>query len=55
MEILDFGNVPLAGGFLKKIDFENEKYYSLTIYYCADCFLVQVSNVISVDVLFREK
>ena len=34
---------------------ENEKYYPLTIYYCVDCFLVQVSNVISVDVLFREK
>ena len=55
MVILDFGNVPLAGGFLKKIDFENERYYPLTIDYCADCFLVQVSNVISVDVLFREK
>jgi len=55
VEILDFSNVPLAGGFLKKIDFKNEKYYPLTIYYCEDCFLVQVSNVISVDVLFREK
>ena len=49
----------ISENILNKIGFnqlnENEKYYPLTIYYCEDCFLVQVSNVISVDVLFREK
>ena len=54
-EILDFGNVPLAGGFLSEIDIKDEKYYPLIIDYCNDCYLVQVRNVISVDILFKEK
>ena len=53
--ILDFGNVPLAGAFIEKTDIKNEKFYPLTISFCRDCFLVQVGNVISVDVLFKEK
>jgi SAM-dependent methyltransferase len=55
LEILDFGNVPLAGAFIEQTDIAHEKYYPLEIYYCQDCFLVQVGNVISVDILFREK
>jgi cytochrome c1 len=31
VKILDFGNVPLAGGFLKKEDFSNEKFYPLEL------------------------
>ena len=55
VEILNFGNVPLAGAFIEKNDFKNEKFYPLKINYCVDCFLVQVENVISVDILFKEK
>ena len=55
VEIMNFGNVPLAGAFIEKTDIIHEKYYPLTISFCQDCFLVQVDNVISVDVLFKEK
>ena len=53
VEILDLGNVPLAGGFIKEKDFAAEKYYPLTLDFCQDCYLVQVSNVVSGETLFQ--
>jgi methylation protein EvaC len=53
VNILDFGPVPLAGGFLKEKDFQNEKYYPLDLNFCKDCFLVQTSNVVSGETLFQ--
>lgn len=55
VKILDFGNVPLAGAFLKKTDFHNEQYYPLDIYFCNECYLIQVGHVVSSDILFKEK
>jgi methylation protein EvaC len=52
-KILDFGNVPLAGGFLKEKDFPEEKFYPLDLSLCTDCYLVQVTNVVPADVLFK--
>lgn len=52
--ILDFGDFPLAGGFLKEEDFPNEKYYPLNLNLCQDCFLVQISDVVPAEVLFKE-
>jgi len=52
-EILNLGNVPLAGGFLKEKDFPQEKYYPLTLNFCQDCYLVQVGHVVSADTLFK--
>lgn len=52
-KILDFGNVPLAGGFLKEEDFQEEKYYPLDLSFCMDCYLMQVTNVVPADVLFK--
>jgi len=54
VKILDLGNVPLAGGFLKAKEFSHEKYYPLDLNFCNDCSLVQVSNVVSAEVLFNE-
>jgi len=54
VKVLDFGNVPLAGGFLNEKDFSNEKYYPLDLNFCQDCYLVQVSNIVSAEVLFQE-
>jgi SAM-dependent methyltransferase len=51
--ILDLGNVPLAGGFVKTKDFPREKYYPLTLNFCKDCYLVQVSDIVSADILFK--
>ena len=53
-QILDFGNVPLAGGFLKESDFSDEKFYPLDLNFCRDCHLIQVSNVVPAEVLFRD-
>lgn len=53
VKILDFGNVPLAGGFLKEEDFSNEKFYPLELNFCKDCYLIQVSNVVPAEVLFK--
>lgn len=53
VRILDFGNVPLAGGFLKEEDFAVEKFYPLDLNFCKDCSLVQVSNVVSEETLFK--
>ena len=53
VSILDLGEVPLAGGFLTKSEFPEEKVYPLDIYFCRDCTLVQVLNVVSADTLFR--
>ena len=54
IQVLDFGYFPLAGGFLKEKDFPNETYYPFNLNLCEDCFLVQMSNVVPADVLFRE-
>lgn len=53
VKVLDFGPVPLAGGFLKESEFANEKFYPLEINFCEDCFLLQVSNVVPAEVLFK--
>lgn len=57
-EVLNLGNVPLAGGFIhsnaKKSDFLNENFYPLSVSFCTDCFLLQVVSAIDSDTLFKE-
>src|SRR3989344_4602 len=53
--VLDLGNVPLAGGFLKTAkDIEFEKLYPLEISFCKNCYLLQSINVIEADTLFKD-
>jgi methylation protein EvaC len=52
-EILDFGNVPLAGGFLKPDAVASEEVFPLSLQFCQDCTLVQVNNAIPEDRLFK--
>jgi methylation protein EvaC len=52
-KLLDFGSVPLAGGFLREDQLSDEKVYPLEVQFCENCTLVQVSNVVSPEVLFR--
>jgi SAM-dependent methyltransferase len=56
-KFIDFGFVPLAGGFFEKgstkKDFNKEYKYPLEIYFCSKCYLVQSPNVISPDKLFK--
>ena len=34
---LKFGDMPLAGGFIKKADLQREKMYPLTVVFCQQC------------------
>lgn len=52
VKIIDFGEVALAGAFLKPEDFSSEDFYPLRIYFCQDCYGVQVIDKISPSVLF---
>ena len=53
VKFLDFGAVPLAGAFLRAEDIPTERCYPLGIYFCQDCTLVQVCEVVPVEVLFK--
>ena len=50
---IDFGNVPLAGAFLKTEQIPSEQYYPMSMQFCRSCTNVQVDTVIPVDVLFK--
>lgn len=52
-KIIDFGHVALAGAFLKPEQFAGEARYPLRLYFCNDCFAVQVVDKVSPSVLFR--
>lgn len=51
-EIIDFGQVALAGAFLKKADFAKEQKYPLALVFCNTCYVVQVRDHIDPKVLF---
>lgn len=51
-EVIDFGDVAIAGAFLKKAEIPKEKRYPLVIVFCKDCFAVQVRDHIDPKVLF---
>lgn len=52
-KIIDFGDVALAGGFLKKKDFNNEQKYPLDLMFCENCYAVQVGHHIDPKILFE--
>lgn len=53
-EIMDFGEVALAGGFLRSNQFSEESYYPLRLFFCRDCFAVQVIDKVNAEVLFKD-
>lgn len=51
---LSLGHQPLANSFLKsETEFPNEAKYPLDVYFCENCALVQLLDVIDPEVLFR--
>src|SRR3989338_631492 len=52
--VMDFGSMPLAGGFLKEADIVREQTYPLDIAFCETCTLLQVPVVIDAEVLFKD-
>ena len=53
-KVMDFGEVALAGGFLRSDQFTEEHYYPLRLYFCRDCYAVQVIDKVSTQVLFKD-
>ncbi|MGH7465660.1 MAG: class I SAM-dependent methyltransferase, partial [Longimicrobiales bacterium] len=52
---LSLGEQPLANTFPRNVaEFEFERFYPLEVYFCADCSLVQLLDVIDAEVLFRD-
>ncbi len=54
VKFLDFGQMPLAGGFIKSQDIPAEKLYPLTVVFCRKCKEVQILETVPADVLFRD-
>ena len=50
--VMDFGEVALAGAFLKPEQFDQEVKFPLRVYFCHDCYAVQVVDKVQADVLF---
>ena len=53
-KIIDFGEVGLAGGFLLPKEFPKEKTYPQQLYFCEDCFLLQIINKVDSKLLFKD-
>lgn len=53
VQFMDFGEMPLANGFLKSPD-EPEKKYPLTVDHCANCGMVQLGQVVPAEVLYQD-
>jgi SAM-dependent methyltransferase len=52
---LDLGEMPLANSYLSPKDLDQEeKKYPLQVFFCPDCFLVQVPNVVDAKEIFSE-
>lgn len=54
VKVMDFGAMPLAGGFLRKDHIAQEKLYPLHVSFCRDCTLVQVPQAIPPEMLFKD-
>lgn len=53
-EVMDFGDVALAGAFLKPEDFAAERKHRLRLAYCETCLLLQVPDRVDSSALFRD-
>lgn len=54
-EFLNLGNMPLAGGFLRsRDDIPAEQTYPLPVHVCQDCSLVQITQPIDPNILFKD-
>jgi hypothetical protein len=52
---LSLGSTPLANSFLNSPDeFSNEAFFPLDVYFCQNCTLIQLLDVINPEFLFRD-
>jgi len=54
VRILDLGEMPLANAFLKKEDLDkSETRFPLAVYFCSNCGLLQLLDIVNPEILFR--
>ena len=51
--VMDFGEVGLAGAFLKPEQFATERKFPMRLRFCHDCYAVQVTDKVPADLLFQ--
>ena len=51
-EIINLGNVALAGAFLKPEQFSDEPRFPLRVHFCTDCYALQVPDVVDPQLMF---
>ena len=51
--VMDFGEVGLAGAFLKPEQFAAERTFPMRLHFCRDCYAVQVTDKVPPDVMFQ--
>jgi methylation protein EvaC len=51
-DIIDFGDVALAGAFLQQADFAKERKFPLRVCFCPNCYAVQVTEKVDPQILF---
>lgn len=54
VKFLDFGLMPLAGGFIRPQEILQEKLYPLSVVFCRVCKEVQILETVPADVLFKD-
>lgn len=53
VKVIELGPQPLANGFLKNVK-DAEDFYPLDVYFCQNCNLAQLTDVVDKEVLFRD-
>jgi methylation protein EvaC len=53
-KIMDFGDVALAGSFLRENHFYDEQKYPLRLYFCRNCCAVQIVDMVEPSVMFSD-
>lgn len=54
IEVLDLGKIPLSNAFLKEQELNNpEKKFPLVVYFCRNCGLLQLLDIVNPKLLFR--
>jgi len=54
VKFLSLGDMPLAGGFIREEQIPQEQKFPLDVYFCRNCSLVQVLDIVPPDILFRD-
>lgn len=52
--VMDFGEVGLAGAFLKPEQFATERTFPMRLHFCKDCYAVQVTDKVPADFMFKD-